>query len=106
LWQSSRRVSIIAIDENCFMFQFYDLLDVERVFQEDPWMFDNFILFTRKLSFDQHEIVKQPWASLIDSLHVPLMIELKHETILINGGDNYLLIYCHNLINLSFGALP
>jgi hypothetical protein len=53
LWQPSHRVTISAIEENRFMFQFYHHLDMERIYQGGPWLFENHMLVLRKLEFGE-----------------------------------------------------
>jgi 14-3-3 protein epsilon len=49
LWKPGQGVSISAIEENKFLFQFFHLWDMERVFQGGPWLFDNHMLVLKKL---------------------------------------------------------
>jgi hypothetical protein len=50
IWRPGQGVSISAMEENKFLFQFYHLWDMERVFQGGPWLFDNHMLVLKKLS--------------------------------------------------------
>lgn len=51
LWQPKQTVDISQMDPNRFMFQFFNKADMEQAVQGGPWLFDNFPLIWRKISF-------------------------------------------------------
>ncbi|XP_058722179.1 uncharacterized protein LOC131593650 [Vicia villosa] len=51
MWQPGQSMNITKIDENMFLFQFYQHWDQERVLEGCTWLYDNFMLATRKLKF-------------------------------------------------------
>ncbi|GAU37478.1 hypothetical protein TSUD_207140 [Trifolium subterraneum] len=53
LWRPGQQVTISPVEENKFLFQFYHLWDMERVFQGGPWLFDNHMLVFKKLTIVQ-----------------------------------------------------
>jgi 14-3-3 protein epsilon len=59
LWKPGQGVSISAIEENKFLFQFFHLWDMERVFQGGPWLFDNHMLVLKKLNVGDDPITTE-----------------------------------------------
>jgi 14-3-3 protein epsilon len=59
LWKPGQGVSISAIEENKFLFQFFHLWDMERVFQGGPWLFDNHMLVLKKLNVGDDPITAE-----------------------------------------------
>ncbi|GAU15155.1 hypothetical protein TSUD_08930 [Trifolium subterraneum] len=49
LWKPEQGVAISAMEENKFLFQFFHLWDMKRVFQGGPWLYDNHMLVLKKL---------------------------------------------------------
>ncbi|XP_058761828.1 uncharacterized protein LOC131635240 [Vicia villosa] len=56
LWQPGQGVEISKMAENKFLFQFYHMWDLERIFQGGPWLFDNFMLVLRKTKFGEEPL--------------------------------------------------
>jgi len=57
LWQPDKQVDITRMDTNRFMFQFFSQGEMECIYQTGPWLFDNFMLVTRKVSFGENPTV-------------------------------------------------
>lgn len=57
MWQPGQSIYIIKIVENRLLFQFYHSWDLKRVLEGGPWLYDNFMLATRKLQFREDHLV-------------------------------------------------
>lgn len=44
VWRPRRGVTITKTEKGLFLFQFYRQLDLERVVERGPWIFDNHLL--------------------------------------------------------------
>ncbi|PNY15691.1 hypothetical protein L195_g012392 [Trifolium pratense] len=69
IWRPSQKVEIAAIAGNRFLFQFFHLWDMERVFQAGPWTFDNHMLVLKKLA-----VGDEPLAVKLDEIEVWVQI--------------------------------
>ncbi|KAK2423744.1 hypothetical protein QL285_034177 [Trifolium repens] len=49
-WRPGQNITVSAIEENKFLFQFYHLWDMERVVQGGPWLFNSHMLVLKKLT--------------------------------------------------------
>ncbi|XVF79899.1 hypothetical protein PTKIN_Ptkin15bG0027700 [Pterospermum kingtungense] len=49
IWRPGKWVNIKEIERGLFLFQFFHLVDVQRVMEEGPWTYDNYLLILHKL---------------------------------------------------------
>ncbi|GAU39464.1 hypothetical protein TSUD_158950 [Trifolium subterraneum] len=57
LWQPGKGVEIRPMEDNKFMFQFFHPLDMERIYQGGPWLYENHMLILRKVKFGEDPIM-------------------------------------------------
>ncbi|XVF55830.1 hypothetical protein PTKIN_Ptkin06aG0068000 [Pterospermum kingtungense] len=49
IWQPRRGVNIKDLGSQIYMFQFYHVVDLQRVYDGGPWSFNNHLLVLHKL---------------------------------------------------------
>jgi len=60
LWKPKNQVDISLMDPNRFMLQLFNYVDMERIVQQGPWIFDNFLLVCSKVSMGEISLYHAP----------------------------------------------
>jgi 14-3-3 protein epsilon len=50
LWRPVKKMMITPLENNTFLFQLFNQLDVDRAMSDGPWSFDNHMLALRRIS--------------------------------------------------------